>query len=132
MEALYFGSWNAQKNGGWCGGAGAGPWIMADLEDGLWNCATPRAINPLSQPVTAAFVVGMVKGGSASWGLKVGDAGGGALVTTWDGPRPPGYQVRVPPLAICCFFAGASLSPIHSPHTFLAHPFPGAAHAEAR
>jgi hypothetical protein len=33
---VYFGSWNARLNGGWCGGAGTtGPWVMADLEDGL-------------------------------------------------------------------------------------------------
>jgi hypothetical protein len=39
MECVYFGSWNAKRNGGWCGGDGdgtpnAGPWVMADLENG--------------------------------------------------------------------------------------------------
>ena len=37
-KAVYFGSWNAEHDGGWCGGAGdngtaqAGPWGLADLE----------------------------------------------------------------------------------------------------
>ena len=33
MEALYFGSANGGENHG---GAGAGPWIMADMENALW------------------------------------------------------------------------------------------------
>ena len=33
MEALYFGS---AKGGLNHGGAGAGPWIMADMENALW------------------------------------------------------------------------------------------------
>ena len=28
MEAVYMGSWNATDKG-WCGGRGAGPWVMA-------------------------------------------------------------------------------------------------------
>eukprot|EP01043_Picozoa_sp_COSAG02_P097266 COSAG02_NODE_33499_length_499_cov_0.680000_2_plen_114_part_00 len=28
MEAVYMGSWNATGKG-WCGGSGAGPWVMA-------------------------------------------------------------------------------------------------------
>ena len=35
MECVYFGTWNATRSG-WCGGAGTGPWVMADLENGLW------------------------------------------------------------------------------------------------
>ena len=31
MEAIYFGN-----SHGWGHGAGSGPWIMADLENGLW------------------------------------------------------------------------------------------------
>ena len=31
MEAVYFGNLN-----GWGRGAGNGPWVMADLENGLW------------------------------------------------------------------------------------------------
>ena len=34
MEALYFGS---AKGGLNHGGAGAGPWIMADMENALWG-----------------------------------------------------------------------------------------------
>ena len=31
MEAVYFGT-----SGGWGHGEGKGPWVMADLENGLW------------------------------------------------------------------------------------------------
>ena len=99
MECVYFGSWNAQHNGGWCGGAGdngtaqAGPWVMADLENGLWACGTPASQNPNSTALRADFVVGMVKGGSNDhWGVKQGDAATGPLVKTYEGPRPPGYN----------------------------------------
>jgi hypothetical protein len=91
MEAVYFGTWDATRSG-WCGGAGAGPWVMADLEDGLWACNASSAVNPLATPQTSDFVVGMVKGGSTQWGVKAGDAAKGPLVKTWEGPRPRGYQ----------------------------------------
>jgi hypothetical protein len=92
MEAVYFGSWNA-KDSGWCGGAGpTGPWVMADLEDGLWACGEPNAQNPNVTALTSEFVVGMVKGGSTGWGIKAGDAAVGPLATTYEGPRPPGYS----------------------------------------
>jgi len=91
MECVYFGTWDAARSG-WCGGAGAGPWVMADLENGLWACNASRAVNPLAAPQTSEFVLGMVKGGVAQWGIKAGDAAKGPLVKTWEGPRPSGYQ----------------------------------------
>ena len=98
MEAVYFGSWNAEHTGGWCGGAGdngtqqAGPWVMVDLEDGLWACGTPHSINPAVVPSRSEFVTAMVKGGANGFALKQGDASGGPLEKTYDGPRPPNYQ----------------------------------------
>jgi hypothetical protein len=114
MECVYFGTWDAARSG-WCGGAGAGPWVMADLEDGLWACNESNAVNPLVVPQTSDFVVGMVKGDSSSavatavsasgpghaaasgsgsglWGIKAGDAAMGPLVKAWEGPRPPHYR----------------------------------------
>ena len=76
MECVYFGSWNATRSG-WCGGAGPGPWVMADLENGLWACNESRAINPAvtAPSPTSEFTVGMVKGGSANhWAIRAGDA----------------------------------------------------------
>ena len=64
---------------------------MADLEDGLWACEKPRAINPLVVPMRAPFVTGMVKGQPGVWAIKAGNATGGPLVTSFEGPRPPGY-----------------------------------------
>ena len=93
MECVYFGTWNATRSG-WCGGAGSGPVILADLEDGLWGCNASSAVNPRVQPLDAAFVVGMVKGGGGDrWAIKAGSGGegGGALGTSWEGPRPRGY-----------------------------------------
>jgi len=97
MEAVYFGNWPAKRDG-WCGGAGEngtaldGPWVMADLEDGLWACGTPRATNAATVPMRAPFVTAMVKGGADGFGLKAGDATRGPLVKQYEGPRPPGYQ----------------------------------------
>ncbi len=92
MEAIYFGSWNADKNGGWCGGAGDGPFVMTDLENGLWACGTPHSVNTAVTPSTSEFVTAMVKGGANGFALKQGDATQGPLTKTYDGPRPPGYQ----------------------------------------
>ena len=65
---------------------------MADLEDGLWACGTPRATNAATVPMRAPFVTAMVKGGADGFGLKAGDATRGPLVKPYEGPRPPGYQ----------------------------------------
>jgi hypothetical protein len=65
---------------------------MADLENGLWACGTPNSINPQVLPVRHEFAVAWVKGGTDGFTLKAADATQGPLVTTYDGPRPPGYQ----------------------------------------
>jgi len=85
VEAIYFGSCSI-----WGKGAGDGPWVMADLENGLWaGNLTPYAPNP---SITGwPFVTGMVKGGPAGanrWTIKEGNAAGGALLTPFDGQRP--------------------------------------------
>jgi len=85
MEAIYFGN-----SKGWGHGGGEGPWIMADLENGLWAGNTKAyAGNP---SMTAEYVTAMVKGGSNGFALKGGDAQAGALKTLYDGPRPNHYQ----------------------------------------
>tara|TARA_B110001452_G_scaffold194059_1_gene164029 strand:+ start:401 stop:1450 length:1050 start_codon:yes stop_codon:yes gene_type:complete len=85
MEAIYFGN-----SSGWGHGAGAGPWVMADLENGLWagdKQAMPQA------PLVADFVTAMVKGGAGKFALKGGDAQkDGALATLYEGVRPDGYN----------------------------------------
>ena len=85
MEAIYFGN-----SRGWGHGGGDGPWIMADLENGLWAGNTKAYAGNPSQ--TAEYVTAMVKGGSNGFGLKGGDAQQGKLNTLYDGPRPAHYQ----------------------------------------
>lgn len=85
MECVYFG--NSQD---WGHGGGSGPWVMADLEDGLW--AGDQKVNPDNTPVTFPFTTALVKGRTDGFVLKAGDATKGGLTTMYDGPRPSGYQ----------------------------------------
>jgi hypothetical protein len=84
MEAVYFGTCTI-----WGKGAGNGPWVMGDLENGLWaGDGSPYENNA---PVMHAYLTGMVKGDEAGknhWTIKVGDAQSGGLATPFDGPRP--------------------------------------------
>jgi hypothetical protein len=85
MEAVYFGTCVI-----WGRGAGEGPWVMGDLENGLWAGNTsPFAAN---MPVTNwKYVTAMVKGDSAGknhWTIKEGNATSGMLITPFDGQRP--------------------------------------------
>ena len=69
-QAVYFGN-----SSGWGHGRGAGPWIMADLEDGLWGGAGKAGVVP---SMDADFVTAMVKGDSGNhWAIKV------VLVVGW-------------------------------------------------
>lgn len=86
MEAVYFGN-NAQ----WGKGEGSGPWVMADLENGLYPGAT-FAANPKDPSQTSAYVTAMVIGRSGSFALKGGDAQVASLATIYDGARPSGYN----------------------------------------
>ena len=56
MEALYFGNANGGLNHG---GAGDGPWIMADMENALWGA--DRVVSN-EKPISHAFVTAMLKG----------------------------------------------------------------------
>jgi hypothetical protein len=86
MEAVYFGKCTI-----WGKGAADGPWVMGDLENGLWA----GNISPYNNnvPVTFPYVTGMVKGdvaGKNHWTIKVANAqsGGFPRPFTFDGPRP--------------------------------------------
>ncbi len=100
MEAVYFGSYNSTGKG-WCGGVGEGPFIMADLESGVWACADRPGTNPSSISMNSTFVTAMVKGFGdvppyGHWQLRGGDAAVGELVTQFDGPRPAQAAGRSP------------------------------------
>ncbi len=87
MEAVYFGNWLAQGKG-----SGKGPWMMADMENGLY-ARESYAVNTAEPSFTNDYVTGMVKGNSGnSWALKGGNAQAGALQTMYSGARPAGYH----------------------------------------
>ena len=88
MEALYFGS-STQ----WSKGNGTGPWVMADLEDGVYHGGNPSAVTTSNTSLVADYVTGMLKGPSGNrYVLKGGSAQTGSLSTKYDGTRPPGYS----------------------------------------
>jgi non-reducing end alpha-L-arabinofuranosidase len=86
MEAVYFGNYTVQGKGG-----GNGPWVMADMENGVF--AGPSfAANPMVTPLTSAYVTAMVIGRSGSFALRGGNAQRGTLTTMYDGVRANGYN----------------------------------------
>jgi len=86
MEAVYFGNWTSQGKG-----AGAGPWVMADMENGVYAQAS-FAANPNDTPLTSPYVTAMVIGRSGSFALMGGNAQTGTLTSFYDGVRPNGYN----------------------------------------
>lgn len=85
MEAVYFG--NSTQ---WGKGSGSGPWVMADLEDGVYAGGSTAA-EPTNTSLVASYVTVMLKGPSGNhFALKGGDAQSGMLTTKYDGPRPSG------------------------------------------
>lgn len=87
MEAIYFGD-----NRGWGTGAGNGPWIMADLENGLFSGVNPK--NNAGDPsISHRFLTTILKGGPNRWAIKGGNAASGSLSTFYEGVRPAnGYN----------------------------------------
>jgi hypothetical protein len=89
MEAVYFGKCTI-----WNKGNGDGPWVMGDLENGLWaGDSSPYMPNPTIP--AWKYVMGLVKGEPASssmssghWAIKEGDAMTSTLTKVFDGKRP--------------------------------------------
>ncbi|KAF3933791.1 Alpha-N-arabinofuranosidase [Dactylellina cionopaga] len=82
MEAIYFGSCS-----NWGSGAGKGPWIMGDLENGMFSGFNVKN-NPGDPSITWRFVTAIVKGTANLWAIKGGDATSGLLSTFYNGKRP--------------------------------------------
>jgi hypothetical protein len=88
METLEFGSILD-----WSHGTGAGPWIMVDLENGVFAGGQKNGSVASNTPIVANYVTGMVKGFSENrMVLKAGDGQSGTLLIKYDGIRPPGYS----------------------------------------
>ncbi|KAJ7080952.1 glycoside hydrolase family 54 protein [Mycena belliarum] len=83
MEAIYFGNAGGNK------GAGSGPWVMADLENGLFSGGTDGQ-NTNNPSITSRFVTAVVKGEPHNWAIRSGNAASGALTTAFSGRRPNG------------------------------------------
>ena len=89
MEALYFGSLQ-----GSCPGAGSGPWLEADLENGLWGGSSTSC--PSNPTINNRFITGILKGqGQTGFAIKGGNAQSGSLSTFYSGPRPSGYTMNL-------------------------------------
>lgn len=86
MEAIYFGNCNV-----WGTGAGSGPWIMADLENGLFSGQNAKN-NPADLSISDRFITAIVKGQSNNWAIRGGNAASGSLSTYYNGVRPSGYN----------------------------------------
>ncbi|WP_214104513.1 alpha-L-arabinofuranosidase B [Acrocarpospora catenulata] len=82
MEAIYFGN-----NTIWGYGAGNGPWIMADLENGLFSGVNQR-YNANDPTVNHRFLTAIVKGEPNHWAIRGGNAQSGSLSTFYNGVRP--------------------------------------------
>ncbi|ADJ45317.1 alpha-N-arabinofuranosidase [Amycolatopsis mediterranei S699] len=82
MEAIYFGN-----NKGWGYGSGNGPWIMADLENGLFS-GVNQHFNAGDPTVANRFQTAIVKGGPNQWAIRGGNGQAGGLSTYYSGVRP--------------------------------------------
>lgn len=88
METIYFGDINGMGNG-----KGNGPWIMADLENGLW-AGSKEGNDPGVPSVPFRFVTAVVKGEPNHWSIRGANAASDrAMSTYFEGERPKnGYN----------------------------------------
>lgn len=83
METTYYGTATA-----WGSGNGTGPWIMADMEAGLFSGYNARK-NDVPTIDSWRFVTAVVDGGGGNkWDLRGGNAQKGGLTTFYSGVRP--------------------------------------------
>jgi non-reducing end alpha-L-arabinofuranosidase len=84
METTYFGT-----STNWGRGDGPGPWIMADMEAGLFSGYDAK-LNAADPTIGSwRFVTAVVNGGGGNrWDLRGGNAQKGALTTFYSGVRP--------------------------------------------
>jgi hypothetical protein len=86
MEAIYFGNIKV-----WGFGTGNGPWIMADMENGLFSGSNVH-LNSGDPTVNFRFTTAVIKGQPGNWAIRGGNAQSGGLSTFWNGARPSGYN----------------------------------------
>jgi non-reducing end alpha-L-arabinofuranosidase len=86
MEAIYFGTEKA-----WGFGSGNGPWIMADMENGLFS-GSNAGLNSGDPTIADRFTTAMIEGEPNQWAILGGNAQSGGLSTFYSGVRPAGYN----------------------------------------
>jgi hypothetical protein len=86
MEAIYFGTETT-----WGTGSGSGPWIMADMENGLFSGSAVH-LNSADPTIADRFTTAMIEGESNQWAILGGNAQSGSLFTGYSGVRPTGYN----------------------------------------
>jgi hypothetical protein len=82
MEAIYFGTIKV-----WGYGTGNGPWIMADMENGLYS-GVNAGYNANDPSISDRFTTAIVKGTANLWSIRGGNAQSGGLSTFYSGTRP--------------------------------------------
>jgi non-reducing end alpha-L-arabinofuranosidase len=83
METTYYGTATA-----WGSGNGPGPWIMSDMEAGLFSGYNAKK-NDIPTIDSWRFVTAVVDGGGGNkWDLRGGNAQKGGLTTFYSGVRP--------------------------------------------
>jgi non-reducing end alpha-L-arabinofuranosidase len=82
MEAIYFGNIKV-----WGYGTGNGPWIMADMENGLYS-GVNAGYNANDPTTSYRFTTAMIEGGPNQWAILGGNAQSGGLSTDYSGARP--------------------------------------------
>jgi non-reducing end alpha-L-arabinofuranosidase len=82
MEAIYFGNCTS-----WGSGDGTGPWVMADLEEGLFSGKGAR-LNAANKSLSFDYVTAILKGKAGTFAIKTGNAQAGLLTTMYEGARP--------------------------------------------
>lgn len=87
MDAIYFGN-----NMIWGTGAGDGPWVMADMEDGMLS-GMNSGHNPNLPSMPYKYVTAIVKNdGTTNYALRGADATTTTLSTFYEGALPPGKR----------------------------------------
>jgi hypothetical protein len=88
MNAIYWGTACWFNN---C--TGSGPWVEADLENGMYHTNTGSNHDPSNSGVHFPFVSAWEKNnGTSNFTLKYGNATSGGLTTPYSGPLPNGYS----------------------------------------
>src|SRR3954447_11604769 len=82
MEAIYFGNIKV-----WGYGTGNGPWVMADLENGLFS-GVNAGYNANDPTISHRYLTAIIKGEPNHWAIRGGNAQSGGLSTFYNGARP--------------------------------------------